>query len=57
MGKEEDDALQRAARSGDVAALREAVRKGAQLECKDAVRLLILRWHALAHHSVPPAPM
>ena len=42
MGKAEDDALQRAAQSGDVAALREAVRKGAQLECKDGVRPLIL---------------
>ena len=43
MGKAEDDALQSAAKSGDVAALREAVRNGAQLECSDKVRTLLLR--------------
>ena len=40
MGKAEDDALHTAAICGNVAALREAVRKGAQLECRDSVRLL-----------------
>ena len=42
MGQAEDDDLLNAAVCGNVAALREAVRKGAQLECRDSVRLLIL---------------
>ena len=52
MGQAEDHALQSAAGVGDVAALREAVRNGAQLECKDWVRPPLLRCDALAHHSV-----
>ena len=43
MGQAEYTALQRAASNGDVAALREAVRNGAQLECSDKVRPLLLR--------------
>lgn len=38
MGKAEDDALIQASSRGDVPALREALKKGAQLECKDTVR-------------------
>jgi hypothetical protein len=43
MGKAEDDALQSAAETGNVRALREAIRTGARLECKDLVRPLSLR--------------
>jgi hypothetical protein len=43
MGKAEDDALQNAAQTGNVRALREAIRKGARMECKDLVRPLSQR--------------
>ena len=40
MGQAEDDALLSAAQNGDVATLRKAVLKGAQLECMISVRSL-----------------